>query len=320
MASLNPFGLNPAADGLDRFTAYWFVSLQEALYRSDHAGSTMLYGLAGGLEPVSVTVPGLLVPRCEVSSFPADRAIVTVEGTSNYLQMIAQIQGSFLSAIPPWPGSVSVWHAAVTVALWNELRPFLQGIGSPELALNGHSQGGGICQLLPAKIAADTACDIANIFSAGSPRTGNTAYAVTQTARYCRVTNAADPVPLLPPSLGVEVNQILWMLPPALPTSYVHWGTRFHLFANGSALMPLESTTWVEGSEYLIGVASGSTTWFADHAPAEYARRLRVGIPGAIGVLNPTYPGLKQIDDWWAGVSPEPPPAEWFDPATCPNL
>lgn len=317
LPSILPFGLDPSNTGLDRFTAYWYVTCMNAAYGNQAAEISALYALAGATSVQTVHVPGLVIPEADIAFFPDNKAVVTFQGTRFFLEWIRQILGSQLALLAPWPGFVGQYHALVAINIWDQVRPILVNAGITTIALAGHSQGGAICQLLPNLIGDSTSIGLANICTCGAPRTGSPAYASVQGSRYLRLTNTGDPVPLLPPAISPALDRFLWLIPPIEPLSYAHWGTRIHLWANGSATMPVELPTWLDGSRFLADQALNGNAWFTNHDTTEYARRLRAGIPAGIGEANPTYPGLQALDLYWEGKDITPAADLWMDPPIC---
>lgn len=317
MPNILPFNLDPASTGLDRFTGYWFASCCHAAYFATASTKLALYALAGGTNVISVRVPGQSIPEADIAFFPGGRAVVTIQGTRFFLEFLNQVAGAQLVQASPWPGHVGQYWTAVTQALWDEVRPILVENSITSIALAGHSQGGGICQLIPNLASQTPGLGIANLFSIGAPRTGSVLYAEVQGSRYLRLTNAGDPVPSFPPSVSTPLNRFLWLIPPVDTLSFLHWGTRFHLFANGSAAAPAELPSWIEGFSLLADTALNSSGWFNNHFVEQYARRLRLGIPGGIGEANPDYPGLQTLDDYWEDQEIAPPAEDWFQFPMC---
>lgn len=317
MPNIDPFGQNPAVNGLDAFSAYWACALADVAYTDDQTEKNALYAAAGGAAPTSHELPGRPIPRFDYSVFGAGRAVVTVTGTRFFLEFVNQLLGVALADFPQWPGEVGIYWAGVAIELFELLSPLLADDSISDVAFVGHSQGGGIVQLWPALFSAGGSVTVANLTTLGSPRTGNVEYANAQNANYVRLTNAGDPVPQIPAAVSTPLDQFLWLVPGINLGSYSHWGTRFHLFADGRHTMPPELPSWQRGWEAMITLSQQTSAWFRDHRPAEYARRLRVNLPGEIGATNPNYPGLKTIDDYFADQPIEPPAVDWFQPPTC---
>lgn len=249
--------------------------------------------------------------------FPGGKAILTITGTRFFIEMVRQILGVLLFDLDPWPGLVGAYWASVADDLFDEIVPVLERDSISAVALFGHSQGGGICQLIPDLATETGGISVANLITLGAPRTGNTVYAAAQTSNYVRLTNAGDPVPHIPASISTPLDVFLWIIPPANLNSYEHWGTRFHLFFDGAVTVPPNLPSWLRGHEALLTAALASANWFADHRPAEYGRRLRLQLPRPFQEVHADYPGLKEIDDYFAGVISTPAVADWFSPPTC---
>lgn len=307
--------INPIFDPLapfDRLKGYWWATTNRVVYEPDPVPyGPALYGLAGGA----------FVGRIEEGDAqPMDLAttdlfqVVIVRGSDDVTDFLGEILQSALATVPPWPGRVSAYFAARTGEMKDAVLPRLVG---PWLA-SGHSLGGALCAL--AAGWEETRPQMLVDF--GSPRSGDAGYAAAQNRPRCRITNQTDPIPLVPILDGLTVPLLPW---PGARPGYQHWGTRVHCWADTSITRP-RGQDWVFGGlgEYLMEIARGEAAGAA-HSSAEYARRIRGGIPVAFPTAgDPDYPGLEVLDalnvaineangvEWEAAGGTAPPDAFLF--------
>lgn len=317
VASILPFDQNPESQGLDFFTAYWVCSICDASYSAEVNSKTVLYSLANGIFTKTINLPGSVIPVIDYAVYPSNRATLTVTGTRFFLEFVNQILGVNLVDVDPWAGEVGQYWSSISDQLWDLVELQLAEDGITEVAFFGHSQGGAICQLFPDLAFETGGISVANLVTLGTPRTGNVEYATTQLSNYVRLTNAGDPIPALPAAVSTPLDEFLWIIPPTNLNSYQHWGTRFHLFDDGFITVPPELPTWSRGFEAMLLGVRASGNWFADHRAFEYARRLRLNLPSPVQVVHADYLGLKEIDDYFAGINLQPSVGEWFFPPTC---
>lgn len=314
---INPHIVQPAA-GLHRLQAYWFVSVCRAVYFRDVSRGQALHNLIGPAIGIRVQVPGLLVPAAEVWRYGGAFAVVVIEGTTEWQQYIVQASGSPLVTGPIWPGRVGTFWALASLLLYPDLVQVLEQLGLQLCSVCGHSMGGALAQLLAHALDARPGIDVAGVYTLASPRVGDGTYAAGNALPQVRLTQRGDPVPLLPPSLNQPLDLTLLDLFPMPPTSYRHWGTRYHLDVDGAVYLPDEQSTWTEAGLALQVVVSGDQSWYTGHSSEEYARRLRLGIPQTLGQPHPDYPGVEIIDQWWAEVLNRPLPNVWPEFPVCP--
>lgn len=320
MPAISPWSLDPAGPGgLDRFTAYWYATVCHAAYLPETTPRLFLYQLAGCTLLQRVLGGSQAFPWADVSFTPTGQAIVVTRGTATTLEMFLHAYSALLTSSAPWPGQVGgIWRAATTL-LWSQLGPIIQAQGSTNAAWAGHSYGGAVSTLLP-ELALDAGVVVTdNVFSIGSPRAGNLAFALAFPYRYLRLTNHGDPVPMVPPSANSLLDRALWILAPAPLGAFWHVGTRFHLFDTGATAAPPEQSTWATAEDAMLTIARESQVWFRAHNSNEYARRLRIGIPVPWLVGSVDYPGLDVLDGYWATAAIEPAASTWFDVVDCPH-
>lgn len=319
MPTIRPFDINPATGPIDRFTLYWYCAICNQAYSPSGETLDQLYALAGATSVTRYEIPGAVIPYLDYAVFPGDRALISIVGTRQWEEFALQAVGANLIAAEPWPGTVGFYWSSLAITLFDLIETELIESEIQTVALAGHSQGGAIAQLLIELINSLPDTDTQCIVTMGSPRSGNPEFAASlQNTPYARMTNQGDVVPMLPPSISTPLDRFLWLLPPPPNTSFQHGGTRINLFDNGVDTNPPEEPTWLEGSKALIdGVRGGIGGWVNNHMPAEYARRLRLDIPVAIGTDDVNYPGLKALDDYFAGQDLPEPASGWLTPSPC---
>jgi len=319
MAALAPFALDPRG-GFDRFTAYWFATVCNAVYLPASAPRLFLYQLVGGVSLTRVQPTPLAFPWADVSFTLAGQAIVVTRGTATSLEMLLQAAGVGLSSSAPWPGQVGGFWSAATNVLFQALKPLMQAVGTTNVVWSGHSFGGAVSTLMPdlalddGPFLTDAVCTVAG------PRAGDLAFAQEQSPRFLRLTNHGDPVPMVPPSANSVLDRTLWILSPVPFTSFWHAGTRVHLFEDGRTAMPPEQSTWASSEEAMIGAARIASGWYNAHNTNEYARRLRIGIPAPWLTPSTEFPDIDVLDGYWATADIDPPASTWFQAALCPNV
>lgn len=317
MPPLAPDQITPAA-GLDRYQAYWFSAVARAVYERDTSAGLPLHELIGAPSGVRFNVPGLFVPVAECWEYGGDFGVIVIEGTTVWQQYVLQAQGSLLISRPEWDGRVSAYWATLALSLIEEIQPWLADRGIARVTVCGHSMGGALAQLVAGGLDELPGVEVLGVVTLASPRVGDGTYAAGQVLPQVRLTNRGDPVPLLPPSLNQPMDLTLLDLWPMAPTSYRHWGTRFHLDVDGAAYMPDEQSTWTDAGIALQIVVSGDTTWYDGHNTEQYARRLRIGIPHALGAPSADFPGIDQVDTWWAELLEVPIDQLWPELPACP--
>lgn len=318
MPTIDPFALDPSGSfAAQRFTLYWFASVLNLSYEPPAVPRATLYDLAGATAVTASVGPGGIFPSADISVYPGARALVAVRGTTTGQQLITEIAGIPLAPIPPWAGQVGIFWATSSAALYLSLRPALNGAGATHVVWSGHSLGAAIATLGPdlAVDAGDSVCD--GICTLGGPRVGSLAFSESQTYRHWRLTNQGDPVPCLPPSGNAVLDRTLWILAPAALTQFWHTGTRAHLLVNSLATFPPDQSTWADAQTALVSLLHGLQSWYNDHNPVEYARRLRQGIPTPFNQVSAEYPGIEVLDNYWVQQNTNPPAATWLEPRFC---
>lgn len=317
LPSLDPFGLRPSVTGLDHFTAYWICALINAGYAGNDADKLSLGSLAGALSVERARIPALVVPDADVYEFPGLRAVVVTNGSTNFVQLAFQAAGAPLVSRGEWSGTVGQGWSTLALDLFPQIASQLSIFGSEEVAFYGHSLGGGLTQLFPGLVEPIVDLDVPCIATIGCPRTGDVVYAESQTVENLRITNAGDPVTLLPAATSTPLDLFLWIIPPINLNSYSHWGTRFNVFPDGSATNPPELPTWTSAQQLLYDSIFVQSDWLQSHSVAEYARRLRLSLPQPVGGAHPNYPGLQTIDEYFEQQPITPAADQWFVPVYC---
>lgn len=318
MANLDPFGLNPSSGTVDYFTAYWYAALSQATYFSPSGTQFQLFNLAGATALIRLELPGLSIPYVDMALFPGSRAVSVVVGTRFFQEFVNQAFGAILVSAPEWPGLVASYWSGLALLLWAEILNVASANGVTSIAFAGHSQGGAIAQLLPQLCNDAPGLATACVCTFGCPRSGNVVFADSQTNNYLRVTNEGDPVHLLPAAVSTPLDQFLWLVPGINLNSYKHWGTRVHFSSEGQSAFAFELPTWATAYAALLETARATSSWFDSHYIASYARRIRRNIPGAMGAVNPDYPGLQDLDLFFQGQEVQPPATTWTDLEVCP--
>lgn len=319
MPQIQPFGIHPVDNGVDRFTLYWYSALQHEAYRPFGTTLETLYSLGGADSVTRYALPSFIFPYVDYAVFPGNIALLSIVGTRNWQEFGFQALGAVLVHRDPWPGLVGDYWSNLALALFNLVEAELVSAGITTVALAGHSQGGALAQLFLTLIDELPAVSTACIVTLGSPRSGNVEFGdALQNTRYARLTNQGDPVPALPPSLSPALEQFQVLITGIPVSSYFHFGTRFHLFESGGVTNPQEQPSWLEGSQHLLQSVRGVGTWIASHNPAEYARRLRRKIQVPMQTESAEYPGLKELDDYFAGEMLPIPATTWLNPVDCP--
>lgn len=318
MAPIAPFALDPAGpDGLDRFTAYWYATILDAVYRPGTFDRLPLYTIAGAATVQQFGLGASPFPAGDVSSFGAGRAVVALRGTTTNTELLYQLAGLLPVAVAPWGGLVAAFWAAAAAAAGALVAPILQDLGATSVALAGHSYGGAVAALLPDWFLDQGAALTDCLCTIGAPRAGSLSFAQTQAYRHLRLTNHGDPVPMLPPSFNPTLDRFDWILAPPAVAAFWHVGTRCHLFTDGSTAFPPEQSTWANAEDALIAAATQLDSWFVDHEPEEYARRLRIGIAAPFGVASVEFPGIEVLDQYWGASALVPPADQWLEPVYC---
>ncbi len=131
-------------------------------------------------------------------------AIVSYEGTRNLPQLLLQIVGSGQSPWASYAGRASsfdLWCAVERNAgVMAALSDLPTGAG---ITLIGHSLGGAIAHVTANQQANAGPYAPLSLVTYGQPRTGDPAFCDGTATPYTRVTNAADPVPSIPPTYSV---------------------------------------------------------------------------------------------------------------------
>jgi pimeloyl-ACP methyl ester carboxylesterase len=318
MPAITPFDLDPANSGIDRFTAYWYATLCKLVYQPATWPRAAVWALGGATAVQTVGITGTIIPSCDVGLFPANRAVCAFRGTTSAIEGALQIVGATLFPRAPWAGFVGNYHSAITELTASFVFPVLTAAGVTNVAWCGHSLGGSVAVLI-ADLVIDQAVALTDcICTLAAPRSGNLTFATSQTYRHLRLTNAGDAIPMLPPSTNSVMDVFLWLPAPIPLTSFWHAGTRCHLFYDGSAAFPPDQSTWADGSAILLNVANDAERWLQSHSTDEYARRVRIGIPVDFNVVDAAWPGLKELDQWWADANATPPAGTWLERVFCP--
>lgn len=298
---LDPFALNPAGP-FQRYLAYWYASLCRT--SRDVPRHTTLHNLAGAVAVVQVPIdPNGFIPSYTVATYTQRRFVVQIEGTTTVNQWLTHItsQGSIRAS--PWAGGVIPSQALFARTIEIGLRSFF-ATPPGDWTVTGHSLGGSVGALLagtyqgpPFGIEKPKA-----LVDFGSPKSGNGFYASAQHLPRLRVTNEADPVPLLPPTLAEGFPNIFGGRRGSSPieTDWQHWGQRLHLFYDGSNLRPplIPDLGTASVNAYLIANWIAGRDTIQQHGMEEYCKRLRNGIPKQFPALadDPDFPGIHIVD------------------------
>lgn len=126
---------------------------------------------------------------------PDDSVLIAFRGTASLDDWSRNLQATLVE-VPGFAGRVHTGFACS----WAHFMPWLTEQLRPgcRVHLTGHSAGGAVATLASVVLQA-TGYDVQPVYTFGSPRTGDAAFAAAYQPVQYRVMNGGDPVPDLPP-------------------------------------------------------------------------------------------------------------------------
>ena len=228
----------PDATGLDMVNAGWLIDASLLAYGNEAFIREHVASLPGA------QVRGFAAENTQAYALVTDSfAIVAFRGTRveqfpDFLTLLQQTlpDNPVLAGVPPGAVAFSDWRDLVTDGqfalgpdgvhtgfrlaldqIWDRLEPYLDTLAGRPLWLTGHSLGAALATLAAARYAPGHR--VQGLYTFGSPRVGNAAFAATVPGPYYRFVNNNDVVARLPP--------------PGLFAGYRHAGTLAYLRTDG---------------------------------------------------------------------------------------
>lgn len=269
-------------------------------YNSDLGG---LIRTCEALSPGRIYVLNGLVPGTfAVVIFKSDYGfnVVSVAGTSDLYQLVAQLFGSFLVNCDGLSGQVGGYFA-FDMSL---ILPAITNICEENIPLvcMGHSLGGASAEVLAAYLGTRKGYTIKGVYTIGSPKPGDAAFALNATYPIYRLINQADIVPSIPtdvPGIGMVLG---------LPIVSGDWSSFVQM---GSPITQLADGTWQNDETFLspsliLSVLVNGGVSF--HSVDSYLAATSRGLPTKAGLVAFT----SGYEKPWAlfGMS-EQPPGPW---------
>lgn len=295
--TIDPFAFDPTGP-FQPLVNYWHCTMQRLIYydRDDLLVSALAIAGAGAgdWERFEQTAGplGTVIPRTDVYHLPAGD-MVSVRGTVDNFELIAEVAASGLVSLAPWPGRVSLYFGPLTTIVWGRIAA---SVSVPWIAA-GHSLGGAVAGMLYGFGAQ-------KIWTIGQPREGNVEYAEARdNAKKLRLFNAEDLVPKVPLAVGSFARGWLtfWVPFPApnLLADYWHWGIGRIGYPDGFVEYygAQDRGNLNDARSFITELFERDGGVWA-HAPELYAYRVRVMIPYVFPVdpKSPTLPGLAKLD------------------------
>ena len=178
-------------------------------------------------------------------------------------------------------------HAGFASSLngaYAQILEFARTRGTRRLWLTGHSLGGALATLAAWRLQQD-GVTVQGVSTYGSPRVGNTAFALSYDALFAarptqRWVNANDPIPLIPPPLIPRPF-------PFLPLDYAHVGNYNHIVE----LPPLSGAFQVNlDLNPLLELPPVPDVTIGDHNTRRYLNRILAAAPAATRARMPKAP------------------------------
>ncbi len=220
--------------------------------------------------------------------------IVSYEGTRNIPQLLLQIVGSGQTTSPTYTGRASsfdLWCAIQRNELvMGALSDLPAGSG---ITLIGHSLGGALAHVTANQQASVGIYAPLSLVTFGQPRTGDPTFCSATTTPYTRVTNAADPVPSIPPTYST-VSTVLSVLSfGAAQWHYVHTSPSWVPAAGTLTENPNQTATGALEFDVAAALATGTAfneQFIQNHYLGQYAYNL-----AAVLAVQTGYPNLTAL-------------------------
>lgn len=218
----SPFNRTPFTGDPNRMD---FLFLEKVIGAQNAGDLQGLIRAGTALSPGSLTVIQSAVKggyACAIYDFDAGFNYVSILGTQSAIQLVGELVASTLIPFDGLAGKVSAYFtidlAFILTAILNALNP------NKPVVVAGHSLGGATAQLLAAYLQHSIGSSVAGVFTIGSPKAGDAAFAATIPGLVTRLENLGDIVPSIPqaiPGLGLLSA---FQSPPADWPLYVHAG------------------------------------------------------------------------------------------------
>ena len=219
-------------------------------------------------------------------------AIISYEGTRNVHQLLLQIVGSGQTSTLAFPGKVSTfdyWCAVQrNAAVLGALSSLPAGAG---ITLTGHSLGGALAQVTANMQQNGGPYSPISLVTFGQPRTGDPAFCAATATPFTRLTNAADPVPNIPPTYQILSQIVNFLSPVQIFWNYVHTSPNW-IPADGALVQNTNPTTTgsLEG-QIALALATGTAfngELFQNHYLGQYAYNLAAVLVNQTGFSDLT--------------------------------
>lgn len=212
----------------------------------------------------------------------ANAMVITFRGTKEPEDFLTDAN---LDQVPLTPPLFA--HAGFAASLdgaYTQILEFARTRGTRRLWLTGHSLGGALATLAAWRLQQD-GVTVQGVSTYGSPRVGNTAFALSYEALFAsrptqRWVNANDPIPLIPPPLIPRPF-------PLLPLDYAHVGDYNHIVE----FPPLSGTFQVSlDLNALLELPPVPDVTIGDHNTRRYLNRILAAAPAATRARMPKAP------------------------------
>jgi hypothetical protein len=262
-ADLDRYPFDPGATSFDRIHAWRMADAAMLAYvvnREDIRARCVSAGL-GEVEFFTRESTHAYVARSDAA------AIVAFRGTDDYVDVLKDLQ---IVRTPSERGAqVHTGFKESLELVWPHMRPHLEELRASGRALwfTGHSLGAALATLAAGRLEGAHV-----VYTFGSPRVGDKRYAREYPVPVWRVVNNNDLVAHLPPPLFFRhVGQLRFLDSRGrLRRARSPWTRLRHYFRGHRARAREAIRRWKEGDLESLAYAG-----LIDHAPIQYARRLR---------------------------------------------
>lgn len=204
---------------------------------------------------------------------PGNCNVVSILGTQNGYQLLAEMALSNLVQYDGIPGNVSTYFSfdltVITLAIKETINQSLPTV------FVGHSLGGASAELLASQFLNVYNLPVRAVYTLGAPKPGDASFAAQLTCPVIRLENAGDLVPSVPQVGLIDRLTQFGIFPLAGWADYVHPGQAYTLNDDGSIV---EGHTEMSALSIIGAILTGNTDI---HYLSSYDARLKKGVPQA---------------------------------------